>query len=266
MKRHLPRYFRWWYKKTCVEKKSTFTDLLCAVPLQQIYGCPLGGIGGGTITLGKFCHWQLNPKKYHYGTIIADQFTLCLHCKGQTVYQQVLSVERPSTLQGWNWGYCSHYAFYHGLYSRTWMVYELLGQNVVLTCHQVFLVIPYDYKDSSLPVGMFIWEVENNNEEPVDISIVFSLQNAMGAKEDKSGEHWNEPFALQEGGKRVAGVLLHHCTPMNPFTLAVASWEKVRASSGSRTVPLAGMLIVALGWGQPQSWVLCGVSSKRSCG
>lgn len=32
------RYFRWWYKKTCVEKKSTFTDLLCAVPLQQIYG------------------------------------------------------------------------------------------------------------------------------------------------------------------------------------------------------------------------------------
>nr|XP_027303015.2 non-lysosomal glucosylceramidase-like [Anas platyrhynchos] len=146
------------------------------------------------------------------------------------------------------------------------MVYELLGQNVVLTCHQVFLVIPYDYKDSSLPVGMFIWEVENNNEEPVDISIVFSLQNAMGAKEDKSGEHWNEPFALQEGGKRVAGVLLHHCTPMNPFTLAVASWEKVRASSGSRTVPLAGMLIVALGWGQPQSWVLCGVSSKRSCG
>lgn len=57
-------------------------------------------------------------------------------------------MERPSTLQGWNWGYCSHYAFYHGLYSRTWMVYELLGQNVVLTCHQVFLVIPYDYKVS----------------------------------------------------------------------------------------------------------------------
>uniref|UniRef100_A0A8B9EG97 Non-lysosomal glucosylceramidase n=1 Tax=Anser cygnoides TaxID=8845 RepID=A0A8B9EG97_ANSCY len=223
------RYFRWWYKKTCIEKKSAFIDLMCAVPLQQIYGCPLGGIGGGTITRGwrgEFCRWQLNPGKYHYGTVIADQFTVCLRRKGQTVYQQVLSVEKPSTLQGWNWGYCGHYAFYHALYPRAWTVYELPGQNVVLTCRQVSPVIPHDYKDSSLPVAVFIWEVENGNEEPVEVSIMFSMQNGMGAKEDKSGGHWNEPFALQEGGERVAGVLLHHCTPTNPFTLAVAAREK----------------------------------------
>lgn len=150
-------------------------------------GCPLGGIGGGTITRGwrgEFCRWQLNPGIYHYETVIANQvgaagsargaggaaaawavgasalglipsppcassppqFTVCLRCKGQTVYQQVLSVERPSTLQGWNWGYCGHYAFYHALYPRAWMVYELPGQNVVLTCRQVSPVIPHDYK------------------------------------------------------------------------------------------------------------------------
>uniref|UniRef100_A0A8B9BY25 Glucosylceramidase beta 2 n=1 Tax=Anser brachyrhynchus TaxID=132585 RepID=A0A8B9BY25_9AVES len=154
------------------------------------------------------------------------QFTVCLRRKGQTVYQQVLSVEKPSTLQGWNWGYCGHYAFYHALYPRAWTVYELPGQNVVLTCRQVSPVIPHDYKDSSLPVAVFIWEVENGNEEPVEVSIMFSMQNGMGAKEDKSGGHWNEPFALQEGGERVAGVLLHHCTPTNPFTLAVAAREK----------------------------------------
>lgn len=55
-------------------------------------------------------------------------------------------MERPSTLQGWNWGYCGHYAFYHALYPRAWMVYELPGQNVVLTCRQVSPVIPHDYK------------------------------------------------------------------------------------------------------------------------
>ncbi|XP_072216090.1 non-lysosomal glucosylceramidase [Excalfactoria chinensis] len=223
------RYFKWWYKKTRIEKKSAFIDLLCAVPLQQIYGCPLGGIGGGTITRGwrgEFCRWQMNPGKYHYETVIADQFTVCLRRKGQTVYQQVLSVEKPSALQGWNWGYCGRYAFYHALYPRAWMVYELPGQNVVLTCRQISPVIPHDYKDSSLPVGVFIWEVENSSDEPVDVSIMFTLQNGTGTKGDGSGGHWNEPFALQDGGERVAGVLLHHCTPVNPFTFAVAAREK----------------------------------------
>ncbi|XP_010007086.1 PREDICTED: non-lysosomal glucosylceramidase [Chaetura pelagica] len=222
-------YFRWWYKKTRIEKKSPFIDLLCAVPLQQIYGCPLGGIGGGTITRGwkgEFCRWQLNPGIYHYETVIANQFTVCLRCKGQTVYQQVLSVERPNTLQGWNWGFCGHYAFYHALYPRAWMVYELPGQNVVLTCRQVSPVIPHDYKDSSLPVAVFIWEVENGKDEDVDVSIMFSLQNGTGTKHDKSGGHWNEPFAFEKEGEQVSGVLLHHCTRVNPFTFAISAREK----------------------------------------
>lgn len=39
-------------------------------------GCPLGGIGGGTITRGwrgQFCRWQLNPGMYQHQTVIADQ-------------------------------------------------------------------------------------------------------------------------------------------------------------------------------------------------
>lgn len=107
--------------------------------------------------------------------------------------------------------------------------------------------VPPPPQDSSLPVAVFIWEVENGNEEPVEVSIMFSMQNGMGAKEDKSGGHWNEPFALQEGGERVAGVLLHHCTPTNPFTLAVAAREKVRAGSRAGAVPRAGLLVAALG-------------------
>lgn len=37
----LPRYFRWWYRKTQVEKKIPFIDLVNSVPLRQIYGEPL---------------------------------------------------------------------------------------------------------------------------------------------------------------------------------------------------------------------------------
>eukprot|EP00064_Thunnus_orientalis_P017605 superscaffoldBa00003790_g17689 len=143
------RYLKWWYKKTQVEKKAPFIDMFRAQPLRQIYGAPLGGIGGGTITRGwrgEFCRWQLNPGMYHYKTVTANQFTVCLRRGGQTVYQQVLSVERPPTLQGWNWGYCGEYAFYHALYPRAWTVYHLPGQNVTLTCRQVSPVIPHDYQ------------------------------------------------------------------------------------------------------------------------
>uniref|UniRef100_A0A8D3EFP3 Non-lysosomal glucosylceramidase n=1 Tax=Scophthalmus maximus TaxID=52904 RepID=A0A8D3EFP3_SCOMX len=223
------RYLKWWYKKTQVEKKAPFIDMFGAQPLRQIYGAPLGGIGGGTITRGwrgEFCRWQLNPGMYHYKTVTADQFTVCLRRGGQTVYQQVLSVERPPTLQGWNWGYCGEYAFYHALYPRAWTVYHLPGQNVTLTCRQISPVIPHDYQDSSLPVAVFVWDVENKNDHDLDVSIMFTVVNGSGHKNDKGGGHWNEPFHLEKEGQAVSGVLLHHRTAVNPYTLCIAAREQ----------------------------------------
>ncbi|XP_061525221.1 non-lysosomal glucosylceramidase isoform X1 [Phycodurus eques] len=223
------RYLKWWYKKTQVERKAPFIDMFRAQPLRQIYGAPLGGIGGGTITRGwrgEFCRWQLTPGMYHYKTVAADQFTVCLRRGGQTVYQQVLSVERPPTLQGWNWGYCGEYAFYHALYPRAWTVYHLPGQNVTLTCRQVSPVIPHDYQDSCLPVVVFVWDVENKNDFALDVTIMFTMVNGSGHKDDKGGGHWNEPFHLEKEGEAVSGVLLHHSTTVNPYTLCIAAPEQ----------------------------------------
>ncbi|XP_060922018.1 non-lysosomal glucosylceramidase [Limanda limanda] len=223
------RYLKWWYRKTQVEKKAPFIDMFGAQPLRQIYGAPLGGIGGGTITRGwrgEFCRWQLNPGMYQYKTVTANQFTVCLRRGGQTVYQQVLSVERPPTLQGWNWGYCGEYAFYHALYPRAWSVYHLPGQNVTLTCRQISPVIPHDYQDSSLPVAVFVWDIENKNDYDLDVSIMFTMVNGSGHKNDKSGGHWNEPFQLEKEGETVSGVLLHQRTPVNPYTFCIAAREQ----------------------------------------
>ncbi|XP_061769627.1 non-lysosomal glucosylceramidase isoform X2 [Nerophis ophidion] len=223
------RYLKWWYKKTQVERKAPFIDMFRAQPLRQIYGAPLGGIGGGTITRGwkgEFCRWQLTPGMYHYKTVTANQFTVCIRREGQTVYQQVLSVERPPTLQGWNWGYCGEYAFYHALYPRAWTVYHLPGQNVTLTCKQISPVIPHDYKDSSLPVAVFVWNVENKNDCALDVTIMFTMVNGSGHKDDKGGGHWNEPFHLEKEGEAVSGVLLHHSTSVNPYTLCISAREQ----------------------------------------
>lgn len=84
------------------------------------------------------------------------------------------------------------------------------------------------FQDTSLPVGVFVWEVENENDEDMDVSIMFTLRNGMGTKEDKRGGHWNEPFSMEKEGERVSGVLLHHCIPVNPYTLAISAREKVK--------------------------------------
>uniref|UniRef100_A0A2I3SJ88 Non-lysosomal glucosylceramidase n=1 Tax=Pan troglodytes TaxID=9598 RepID=A0A2I3SJ88_PANTR len=220
------RYLQWWYRKTQVEKKTPFIDMINSVPLRQIYGCPLGGIGGGTITRGwrgQFCRWQLNPGMYQHRTVIADQFTVCLRREGQTVYQQVLSLERPSVLRSWNWGLCGYFAFYHALYPRAWTVYQLPGQNVTLTCRQITPILPHDYQDSSLPVGVFVWDVENEGDEALDVSIMFSMRNGLGGGDDAPGGLWNEPFCLERSGETVRGLLLHHPTLPNPYTMAVAA-------------------------------------------
>ncbi|XP_016870430.1 non-lysosomal glucosylceramidase isoform X7 [Homo sapiens] len=147
------RYLQWWYRKTHVEKKTPFIDMINSVPLRQIYGCPLGGIGGGTITRGwrgQFCRWQLNPGMYQHRTVIADQ-------------------------------------------------------------------------DSSLPVGVFVWDVENEGDEALDVSIMFSMRNGLGGGDDAPGGLWNEPFCLERSGETVRGLLLHHPTLPNPYTMAVAA-------------------------------------------
>ncbi|TRY87649.1 hypothetical protein DNTS_013605 [Danionella cerebrum] len=250
---HIPlgiRYLRWWYRKTRIEKKAPFIDMFRAVPLRQIYGVPLGGIGGGTITRGwkgEFCRWQLNPGMYHYKTVIANQgadryaltasastgkWLLSVHqyingWDGQTVYQQVLSAERPPTLQGWNWGFCGEHAFYHGLFPRAWTVYHLPGQNVTLTCRQVSPVIPHNYKDSSLPVAVFVWDIENKNDYALDVSIMFTMVNGSGHKDDRSGGHWNEPFHLEKEEMSVSGPgqVVSHQTAFSPQGTCSALWS-----------------------------------------
>lgn len=82
-------------------------------------------------------------------------------------------------------------------------------------------------QDSSLPVAVFVWDIENKNDYDLDVSIMFTMVNGSGDNNDKSGGHWNEPFHLEKDGEAVSGVLLHHCTPVNPYTLCIAAREQV---------------------------------------
>lgn len=78
-----------------------------------------------------------------------------------------------------------------------------------MICRQISPVIPHNYKDSCLPVGVFIWNIENNNAEPRDVSITFTFKNGTGGSEDKNGECWSEVFEQAHESTRVKGIVLH---------------------------------------------------------
>lgn len=78
-------------------------------------------------------------------------------------------------------------------------------------------------QDSSLPVGVFVWDAENEGDETLDVSIMFSMRNGLGGDEDAPGGLWNEPFCLERDGETVQGLLLHHPTLPNPYTMAMAA-------------------------------------------
>lgn len=242
-----------------------FIDPFATNPCRQVYGVPLGGIGCGSIGRGwkgDFNRWQLTPGMYNYTYVEANQFIVCVRKKGRTTYQAVLSPNRPNgvlcgrSLQGWNWGFNGANATYHALYPRAWTIYYLPGQNIKLVCRQVSPVFPHDYRDTSLPVAVFVWEVENNNDEEVEVSIMFTFQNSNGTVNEGSSGHYNEPFTCKIGShcsvedhsadKRnsvltntsceVTGVLLHHKHPTQPYTFGIAAKAHNQAGKNSVTV------------------------------
>ncbi|XP_028416084.1 non-lysosomal glucosylceramidase-like [Dendronephthya gigantea] len=189
------------------EGRVPFIDPYKMNPCRQVYGVPLGGIGCGSIGRGwkgDFNRWQLTPGMYSYDTVHADQFVVCIRRKGKTVYQQVLSPQCTSNgllyghnLKSWNWGFNGANAIYHALYPRAWTVYEIPSQRIRLICRQISPIFPNDYKDTSLPVAVFIWTVQNYGKEDADVSIMFTFQSGEGKPDDASYGHYNEPFTCK---------------------------------------------------------------------
>ncbi|PVD19748.1 hypothetical protein C0Q70_20239 [Pomacea canaliculata] len=235
------RYFRFWLGKKR-QGRQPFIDHLNQMSHKSIYGCPIGGIGCGTIGRGyrgEFCRFQIAPGIYHYKEVEADQFILTLRRSNKTVYQQVLSSHKKKgkALKAWKWGFPRDKAIYHALYPRAWTVYEIPEEHIRLTCRQISPIYPHEYQETSLPVAVFVWEIENLGKEEVEASITFTFKNGQGIKGDQAGGCWNTPFLCQYseeadnsstvkgngGGAFAHGVTIHQTISGLPCTYNVAA-------------------------------------------
>ncbi len=87
-------------------------------------------------------------------------------------------------------------------------MYTIPEHNVVLTCHQLSPIIPHNYKDSSLPVGMFNWTVENNNQEEIEVSLMLTWQSGSASNKFEVCDARSEAFEHTNYGESISGVIL----------------------------------------------------------
>ncbi|XP_044264175.1 non-lysosomal glucosylceramidase [Tribolium madens] len=201
----------WYYIVHKIMGKSIVMDYVHTLRAKQIYGVPIGGIGCGTIGRGyrgEFCRFQLKPGLYEYNTVDANQFIVTIKDgHNETIFHSLLSTFPTKSLKSWESLIDGSECFYTGLYPRSWTEYDLSKYGVMLTCRQITPIIPHNYKDSSLPCAVFVWDVKNISEEDRTVTIAFTFKNGVGDKSrDRASTCSSKAFTLTDS----EGVILYH--------------------------------------------------------
>lgn len=176
-------------------------------------GAPLGGLGAGSIGRtfrGDFARWHLDIGRHHYETIPANQFSVFAR-QGERTVAQTLFTGQPTTgtLGAWRWNYPVGAGSYYALYPRSWFVYDWDALPLELSVEQFSPVIPHNYRESSYPVGLFVWTAHNPTDAPVEAGILFTWQSLLGLGYPGGGQV-NVAAADEIDGAPVRGVLMQH--------------------------------------------------------
>nr|GMD70815.1 non-lysosomal glucosylceramidase-like isoform X1 [Ipomoea batatas] len=208
------------------------------------HGVPLGGIGAGSIGRsfrGEFQRYQLFQRQCEDTPILSNQFSVFVSRPNGQKFSSVLCSAAPpneikagkgSGIESWNWNLDGEKCTYHALYPRAWTVYDgTPDPELQIICRQVSPFIPHNYKESSLPVSVFVFTLSNTGMVDADVSLLFTWANSVGGTSGFSGNHLNEKTKKQDG---VPCILLHHNTsnghPPVTFAMAARETEEVRVS------------------------------------
>ena len=103
---------------------------------------------------------------------------------------------------------------YHALFPRAWTTYNCFRSHhgIYVKCKQISPVIAHNYKESSFPVSVFVWTIENLSDVEKDVSLMFTWENTIGAsyKHQPPGS-FNFPFHSQDdSGNPVLGIQMNN--------------------------------------------------------
>jgi non-lysosomal glucosylceramidase len=149
-------------------------------------GLPVGGFGSGSIGRtyrGDFARWHLKVGVHKYSSVTPDAFAAFEQEEGREPSAVVLRAGKPTgdeSLPAWNWNYPAGAGKYYALFPKAWFEYEYAGFPVHLSCEQFSPILPSNYRETSYPVGVFVWRARNTGKKPVKVAILFSWANMVG--------------------------------------------------------------------------------------
>ncbi|HXY00149.1 MAG TPA: non-lysosomal glucosylceramidase, partial [Candidatus Limnocylindrales bacterium] len=87
---------------------------------------------------------------------------------------------QDGSLSAWRWDYPVGAGDYYALYPKSWYDYrwDKFPAHVVL--EQFSPILPYNYKESSYPVAVYLWHAENPTNKRVTVSVLLSWENMIG--------------------------------------------------------------------------------------
>lgn len=155
-------------------------------------GAPVGGFGSGTFSRtyrGDFARWHLEAGVHKYEPVYANQFAVFEKTEGATDgVAQVLLADHPKNgdLGSWKWDYPLNAGTYYSLYPKSWYDYRWDKLPAHLTLEQFSPILPNNYRETSYPIAVYRWHVENTTSKPVTVAVLFSWANMVGWLRDYS--------------------------------------------------------------------------------
>lgn len=158
---------------------------------------PLGGIGTGSIGLsgnGGLIDWQIRNRPAKFSLNGFSFFAVKAEREGRTVMARVVQGDKQPPYTGEGRGRFEGYGFgprrgqmagfphfressFRGEYPIAELEFHEDGLPLAVKLTAFNPLIPLNEADSSLPLALFVYEVENRSEEELDVSLAGCLSN-----------------------------------------------------------------------------------------
>jgi non-lysosomal glucosylceramidase len=180
-------------------------------------GVPLGGIGAGNFMFnlcGTFGPWEFKTGYHEEKFLRQAAFHLFEQAAGQAPVTRTLATEDvPSAWNKLQAGSGTYYA----LYPKAWFVYQ--GTTADVSLKQFTPVIPRNYRETSYPVGIFVFQLSNPTADTLKLALMFTFPNAGYGNDKRTG--YSSRSVREEG---ITGVVMKAASPQNGSTTQNTEW------------------------------------------
>ena len=200
---------------------ETISPYAWSIPLgggKHKAGVPLGGIGAGNFmynACGSFGPWRMRPQDLEYRYLPQAAFHVREEADGKKPV--VTTLATTNLMTGWP-KLMPGAATYSALFPRGWCEYG--GFDSKITMEFFSPIIKDNYRETSLPVGVFVFHLSNPSAKPTKVSLMFTFPNASyGGKISRKGLCNSR---IKE--RKIAGIMMKADDPLNPAETQGSQW------------------------------------------